>query len=81
VAYDIDDELTFKNHAGYVFHDSRGFEAGGEDKPSALIFLCFICAPYTLICRPAEGSYQPAGETVPFRVIKPDQGYAHVADA
>jgi hypothetical protein len=30
--HDIDDELIFKNHAGYVFHDSRGFEAGGEDE-------------------------------------------------
>jgi hypothetical protein len=24
------DELIFANHRGYVFHDSRGFEAGGE---------------------------------------------------
>lgn len=30
--HDIDDELTFTNHDGYVFHDSRGFEAGGEDE-------------------------------------------------
>jgi hypothetical protein len=30
--HDIDDELIFKNHAGYVFHDSRGFEAGGKDE-------------------------------------------------
>jgi len=22
----------FKSHEGYVFHDSRGFEAGGEDE-------------------------------------------------
>ena len=22
----------FANHEGYVFHDSRGFEAGGEDE-------------------------------------------------
>jgi len=25
----IDDELVFSNHPGYVFHDSRGIEAGG----------------------------------------------------
>ena len=26
--HDIEDELTFTEHRGYVFHDSRGFEAG-----------------------------------------------------
>jgi hypothetical protein len=26
--HDIENELAFKNHRGYVFHDSRGFEAG-----------------------------------------------------
>ena len=26
--HEIEDELTFTNHPGYVFHDSRGFEAG-----------------------------------------------------
>ena len=26
--HDIENELTFTNHEGYVFHDSRGFEAG-----------------------------------------------------
>ena len=30
--HDIDDELIFTNHPGYVFHDSRGFEAGVEDE-------------------------------------------------
>jgi hypothetical protein len=28
--HNIEDELIFTNHDGYVFHDSRGFEAGGE---------------------------------------------------
>jgi hypothetical protein len=28
--HEIEDELTFTNHTGYVFHDSRGFEAGDE---------------------------------------------------
>jgi hypothetical protein len=28
--HEIEDELTFINHPGYVFHDSRGFEAGDE---------------------------------------------------
>ncbi|KAJ7832457.1 hypothetical protein B0H14DRAFT_3871938 [Mycena olivaceomarginata] len=28
--HDISDELTFTNHKGYVFHDSRGLECGGE---------------------------------------------------
>ena len=26
--HDIEDELTFTNHDSYLFHDSRGFEAG-----------------------------------------------------
>ncbi len=26
--HDIDDELVFSNHTGYVFHDSRGIECG-----------------------------------------------------
>ena len=28
--HDINDELIFTNHNGYIFHDSRGFEAGSE---------------------------------------------------
>jgi hypothetical protein len=30
--HNIEDELVFANHRGYVFHDSRGFEAGSEDE-------------------------------------------------
>jgi hypothetical protein len=30
--HNINDELTFTNHTGYIFHDSRGFEAGSEDE-------------------------------------------------
>jgi len=30
--HDIEDELVFTNHDGYIFHDSRGFEAGGEEE-------------------------------------------------
>jgi len=30
--HNIEHELAFANHEGYVFHDSRGFEAGGEDE-------------------------------------------------
>jgi len=30
--HDINDELTFTNHRGYIFHDSRGFEAGSKDE-------------------------------------------------
>jgi hypothetical protein len=30
--HNIEDELVFTNHDGYVFHDSRGFESGGEDE-------------------------------------------------
>ena len=26
--HNIEDELIFSNHTGYIFHDSRGFEAG-----------------------------------------------------
>ena len=28
--HNIEDELIFTNHDGYIFHDSRGFESGGE---------------------------------------------------
>jgi hypothetical protein len=30
--HNIEDELIFTNHTGYLFHDSRGFEAGSEDE-------------------------------------------------
>src|SRR5579863_8076537 len=30
--HEINDELIFTNHDGYIFHDSRGFEAGSEDE-------------------------------------------------
>jgi hypothetical protein len=30
--HNIEDELIFTHHTGYVFHDSRGFEAGSEDE-------------------------------------------------
>jgi hypothetical protein len=30
--HNIDDELVFTKHDGYLFHDSRGFEAGGEEE-------------------------------------------------
>ena len=30
--HNIEDELIFTNHTGYIFHDSCGFEAGGEDE-------------------------------------------------
>ena len=30
--HQIEDEVIFSNHDGYVFHDSRGFESGGEEE-------------------------------------------------
>jgi hypothetical protein len=30
--HDIEQELIFSRHDGYVFHDSRGMEAGSEDE-------------------------------------------------
>jgi hypothetical protein len=30
--HNIEHELVFTNHDGYVFHNSRGFEAGAEDE-------------------------------------------------
>jgi hypothetical protein len=30
--HNIEDELIFSHHDGYVFHDSRGFEGGSEDE-------------------------------------------------
>ncbi|KAG1841627.1 hypothetical protein C8R48DRAFT_665720 [Suillus tomentosus] len=38
--HDIDDEMVFRSQPGFVFHDSRGFEAGGKsefDKVKAFI--------------------------------------------
>ncbi len=34
--HDIDDELLFSNHKGYVFHDSRGIESGGIEEVKIL---------------------------------------------
>jgi hypothetical protein len=34
--HNIEDEVVFSSHQGYVFHDSRGFEAGGEDELKAV---------------------------------------------
>ena len=30
--HNIDDELVFSNHTGYIFHDSRGIESGGIEE-------------------------------------------------
>jgi hypothetical protein len=30
--HSIEDELVFRTHKGYVFHDSRGFECGSLDE-------------------------------------------------
>ncbi|KAG1876034.1 era-like GTP-binding protein [Suillus tomentosus] len=38
--HDIENEMTFESNPGFIFHDSRGFEAGGEsefDKVKAFI--------------------------------------------
>ena len=34
--HNIDDELVFSNHKGYVFHDSRGIESGGKEEVEIL---------------------------------------------
>lgn len=34
--HDIRHELVFKNHDGYIFHDSSGFESGGESELNAI---------------------------------------------
>ena len=34
--HNIDDELVFSNHTGYVFHDSRGIESGGIEELETL---------------------------------------------
>jgi len=28
--HDIENEMVFKSNSGFIFHDSRGFEAGGD---------------------------------------------------
>ena len=30
--YNIEDEIVFSNHQGYIFHDSRGIEAGSTEE-------------------------------------------------
>lgn len=30
--HNIEDELIFQSNRGFVFHDSRGFEAGSENE-------------------------------------------------
>jgi len=30
--HDINQELVFSNHTGYIFHDSRGIESGGAEE-------------------------------------------------
>ncbi|KAJ8584242.1 hypothetical protein M405DRAFT_866391 [Rhizopogon salebrosus TDB-379] len=30
--HDINNEVVFRSNPGFVFHDSRGFEAGGEEE-------------------------------------------------
>ncbi len=30
--HEIEDELVFSNHTGYIFHDSRGIECGGTEE-------------------------------------------------
>ncbi|KAG2117016.1 uncharacterized protein F5147DRAFT_567294 [Suillus discolor] len=38
--HDIENEMVFQNNQGFIFHDSRGFEAGGQfefDKVKAFI--------------------------------------------
>ncbi|KAG2135094.1 GTP-binding protein [Suillus clintonianus] len=30
--HDIENEMIFQNNSGFIFHDSRGFEAGGESE-------------------------------------------------
>ncbi len=34
--HDIDDELVFSNHTGYVFHDSPGIECGATEEVDTL---------------------------------------------
>src|SRR6266404_5834495 len=34
--HDINDELVFSNHTGYVFHDSRGIECGAIEEVGIL---------------------------------------------
>ncbi|KAG2075919.1 hypothetical protein BDR04DRAFT_1046251 [Suillus decipiens] len=30
--HDIENEMVFRSNPGFIFHDSRGFEAGGESE-------------------------------------------------
>jgi hypothetical protein len=34
--HNIEHEMIFSHHEGYVFHDSRGFEGGSEDELKAV---------------------------------------------
>jgi hypothetical protein len=30
--HNIEDEIVFENHNGYIFHDSRGLESGSKEE-------------------------------------------------
>lgn len=39
--HDIENEMVFRSNPGFIFHDSRGFEAGGVDELQKVkIFVC-----------------------------------------
>ncbi|KAJ7717336.1 hypothetical protein B0H16DRAFT_1611431 [Mycena metata] len=35
--HDIENQLIFKSHPGYIFHDSRGFESGSKEEADKVI--------------------------------------------
>ena len=34
--HDIENEMVFRSNPGFIFHDSRGFEAGGKAELNAV---------------------------------------------
>ncbi|KAF8268752.1 hypothetical protein EI94DRAFT_1726934 [Lactarius quietus] len=82
--HEIDDELVFSNHYGYVFHDSRGIECGDTEELEILkVFIRRKCEEKRLrdklhaiwYCVPMD-NHRPALDLKFYDKICPDQNGA-----
>jgi hypothetical protein len=86
--HDIEHELVFSGHDGYVFHDSRGFEGGSEDELK--IVQDFVrrrsqekrlkdrlhaiwFAPFDRVCKISNSQWSA------FQVLRPDGQFSAIA--
>jgi len=85
--HNIDNELVFSNHTGYVFHDSRGIESGGiEELETLKEFIRRKCGEKKLrdklhaiwYCVPMDG-HRPGLDLRFYKNICPDQNVPVIA--